>query len=138
MLILVGAALILLFLAASPSGAIAGFVTVDLSGFATRDLQALDMRFPSGSVTLGGVPFLIQPNARGLETWDSGDLGELPPFTPNPVILDIAVNAAGVQRVDTLINTRFGQAGPNSFAYLEFIGTGGFLPEGSDWKCGHT
>jgi hypothetical protein len=44
---------------------------------------------------------------------------------PYPHVLDIPLGIFDGTRVDTLINTFYGQPGPASYITLEFFGTGG-------------
>lgn len=73
--------------------------------------------FPTGAVTLGGVPFVIPES--GLNYWNSESAGG-----PNPRALDIYTNRYGVTRVFTIINTFWGKTG-GPFASLEFFGDNG-------------
>lgn len=98
---------------------------VDFSAHHNANMQAdLDPAFPSGSVTLGGVPFVIPE--QGNNYWHS-----VVAVGPNPRSIDIPVNRFGVSEVHTLINTYWGVPGPTSYASLEFFGSDGayFLKE---------
>jgi hypothetical protein len=79
-----------------------------------------DPGYPSGNVTLGGVPFTIPTrgnNAYSSEVATGNGSGT--------ATLIIPVNVADVDMVHTLINTIWGQSGPNSYLSLTFNGTGG-------------
>ena len=100
----------------------AGYVLVDLSPYANariQNYQPSSAGYPEGLVTLGGVPFNIQ-KVGGNNAWNAE-------FVPGayPHVLDVALNIANAQEVDTLINTFYGQPGPTSYVELEFFGTGG-------------
>lgn len=73
--------------------------------------------FPTGSVTLGNVPFVIPES--GLNYWNAETAGG-----PNPRALDIYTNRYGVARVYTIINTFWGKTG-GPFVSLEFFGDNG-------------
>ena len=100
----------------------AGYVMVDLSPYANariQNYQPSSAGYPEGLVTLGGVPFNIQA-VGGNNAWNAEDV---PGAYPH--VLDIPLNIANAQEVDTLINTFYGQPGPTSYVELEFFGTGG-------------
>lgn len=78
---------------------------------------------PTGATTLGGVPFDIASNAAGYQAWYA--YLQNPGNYPSPTTLTINTDVYGVTNVYTLINTAWGQPGPNSYAYLEFTGSGG-------------
>ncbi|MBS0196800.1 MAG: hypothetical protein JSR77_08585 [Planctomycetes bacterium] len=94
------------------------FIPVNLIGVANDRLQNRDPVFPSGSLILGGVPFFIEPGGNNI-WWAGLATG------PNPRTLTVPVNVRGVKRVETLINTAWGQGGPGSLLRIEFIGTHG-------------
>lgn len=96
----------------------ATFTPINFSSSANFQLQSLDAGYPAGNVTLGGVPFNIQTS--GNNTWHSEVA-----TGPNPRVLNIPVGVFGVTEVNTLINNYWGQAGPTSYASLEFFGSGG-------------
>jgi len=92
---------------------------VDFSAFHNANMQNdLDPAFPSGSVTLGGVPFVIPQS--GNNYWHS-----VAATGPNPRTIDIPLGRFGVWEVHTLINTYWGAPGPTSYASLEFFGSDG-------------
>ncbi len=100
----------------------AGYVTVDLSAYANariQNYQPSSAGYPEGMVTLGSVPFNIQ-TVGGNNAWNAEYVSG-----PYPHVLDIPLNIANAQGVDTLINTFYGQPGPQSYVELEFFGTGG-------------
>jgi hypothetical protein len=77
---------------------------------------------PTGSVTLGGIPFNITSNAAGNQAWNAdtaagGGSGQ--------ESMTVPVSEYGVSDVYTLINTVQGQPGPTSYAWLIFTGSGG-------------
>lgn len=79
---------------------------------------------PTGMVTLGKdlIPFDIKTNVLGKEAWSAyaasdGGSGQ--------VSITIDVNDYGATSVYTLINTFWGQEGPNYYASLVFTGSGG-------------
>ncbi len=76
--------------------------------------------FGGGNVTLGGVPFNI-PSA-GNNVWQSVD-----PYStgPNPRTLTIPVNVFGVDQVNTLINSWWGESVPGTEASIKFSGSAG-------------
>ena len=85
-------------------------------GSPTLSLVQFDPRYPMGDVVLGGVPFdipLDEPN-----TWFTGAYSGTFCMQTNPAI-------PGVREVYTLINSRRGQPGPESLAWVEFIGSDG-------------
>lgn len=91
---------------------------VDLSAIANWHYQDLNSGLPTGSVTLGGVPFQL-PNS-GVNGWLSihGSANG-----SDTVVADLPVGVFGVTRVSTLMNTMWGQVGP--YTKLEFFGEGG-------------
>jgi hypothetical protein len=74
--------------------------------------------FLTGNVVLGGIPFSIP--ASGNNLWNSDDVSGQWPH-----ILEISAGIYGATDVYTLINTAWGQKGPNSWASIDFIGSGG-------------
>ena len=77
---------------------------------------------PSGSATLGGIPFNIRSNTAGNQAW-FGAYGGID--TDGHTSITMSVNVYGVTDVYTLINTVWGQAGPTSYAWLTFTGSKG-------------
>src|SRR5262249_38868308 len=97
------------------------YQAIDFSTWANTKLSSLgavSSTFPTGSFVANGVPFFIPISGNNL--WHS----ELA-TGPNPRFVDIPVEKFGVTAVDTLINTYWGQHGPNSYATVEFFGSGG-------------
>jgi hypothetical protein len=72
----------------------------------------------TGSQVLGGVPFVI--GTSGLNGWNGFNAPG-----PNPRTVDIPVSVKNVQSVHTLLNTYWGQPGPQSYASIEFFGSSG-------------
>src|SRR5579871_5132893 len=70
--------------------------------------------FPTGNQTLGGVPFSIPSGQNNY--WSAYVQGG-----SNPITLSIPVGFANVDQIHTLINTYWGQSGPNSYASLTFL-----------------
>ena len=115
----------------------AAFVPVNFSAKFNRRLQdngwesiGMDgaLLSPSGTTTLGGVPFNIPVN--GNNYWHSYQPG--PGANDNnvlddnqPRVLSIPVNIQGGSRIYTLMNTYWGVAYPLTYAKLEVFGTGG-------------
>src|SRR5437899_1276360 len=98
------------------------FVTVDLSPYTNTRIQNYQPSaagYPEGMVTLGGIPFNIQ-SVGGNNAWNAEIVSG-----PYPHVLSIPLNITGATEVDTLINTFYGQPGPNSYITLEFFGTDG-------------
>ncbi len=92
---------------------------IDFSAHHNANMQAdLDSAFPSGSVTLGGVPFVIPE--QGVNYWHS-----VVAAGSNPRSIDMPVGQYAVREVHTLINTYWGQPGPTSLASVEFFGGDG-------------
>ena len=75
-------------------------------------------KYPTGNLILKGIPFYIPTS--GNNFWNSHYAGG-----PNPRTLSIDVNIYGVTEVHTLMNTFWGQPGPNSYAYIIFYGSEG-------------
>jgi hypothetical protein len=96
------------------------FTPIPLGSAANGSYAAIDPAFPTGNVTLGGVPFVIPAKGNNV-VWNNYPAG---PKT-GIIVKDFPVRVAGVTQVHTLINTAYGQAGPNSYLSLEFIGSGG-------------
>jgi hypothetical protein len=86
----------------------------------------------SGTTVLAGVPFDIPVN--GNNYWHSyqpppGASIANPLDDNQPRVLSLTTNVENPARVYTLINTYWGEPGPNSYAKLEFFGTGGAYAE---------
>jgi hypothetical protein len=98
------------------------YVPVNFSQFDNVRIQTsypYANKLPEGQVTLGGVPFNIPVG--GKNAWASG-LGTAAPY---PRSLDIPVGQYGVGEVQTLLNTWWGQPGPNSYVKVECFGSAG-------------
>jgi hypothetical protein len=112
---------LLLLVLTHASTALAQFVQVDLSAFYNIDRRSScceSAQYPLGNATYFGVPFFLGPTTGNNSVLFSGT---------NPVVTDIPIVRAGVQRVRTLLNTAWGQPGPNSYLRIEFHGTDGSL-----------
>jgi len=101
----------------------AGALTaIDLAPHANQRLQSVGFgavnRLPEGNVTLGGIGFSIPVSGNNIWT------GQAATGT-NPRVLDLAVNAAGVTKVYTLINTLWGERDSGSRASITFYGSAG-------------
>jgi hypothetical protein len=95
---------------------------VDLAPYANariQNYQPSSAAYPEGQVTLGGIPFDIE-KVGGNNAWNAEAVSG-----PYPHILDIPLNIRHAEQVQTLINTFYGQPGPQSYITLEFFGTGG-------------
>jgi hypothetical protein len=89
---------------------------VDLTGIANihfQDGYAGAANLPTGNVDLGGIPFCIPEGNNG---WTSSQGSGI-------ISVNIPVNRMGIREVHTLINTSWGQVGPNT--KLEFYGDQG-------------
>ncbi len=84
---------------------------------------------PTGSATLGGIPFNIASNGAGNQAWNGAvAAGGAPNGSnggPGTESITMDVNVYGITNVYTLINTWWGQAGPNCYAWLTFTGSSG-------------
>jgi hypothetical protein len=96
-----------------------------------------DANYPTGDVTLGGIPFSI-PTSPNNNTWDSN-------IGTGTQVLVIPVNLSGVKEIHTLINTSWGYPG-DQFTTLDFNWSGGLtvqvvLTDGVDirdwWNGGY-
>lgn len=108
-------------LAAAPASQ-AGYTTLALDSIANGSLQAdVDPGYPSGApIVLGGVPFDLP--ATGNNTWFASLAANQGAGT---VSATLNVSVVGASAVDTLINTFWGQAGPTSYASIQFLGSAG-------------
>lgn len=93
------------------------FVPVNMLPFANSRLQDRSS-FPTGSLVLGDVPFRIETSGNNVWSAAVGPAGA-------QRVIEIPINIEGVKKVHTLINCDWGQAGPNSFARIEFVGADG-------------
>lgn len=96
--------------------------TIDLAPFATQRLQSVGFgavnRLPEGDVTLGGIGFAIPLGGNNVWTGAAAT-------GANPRVLDVAVNASGVTKVHTLINTLWGERDAGARASITFYGSAG-------------
>lgn len=103
-----------------PSAALA--TPIDLGPYANQRLQSVGYgavsKLPEGLVTLGGVQFMIPVGGKNVWTGAAAS-------GPNPKTLDVAVNATGVTRVYTLINTLWGERDAGTCASVTFFGSAG-------------
>jgi len=76
--------------------------------------------FPSGNQNFGGVPFAIPTGPNNY--WNGGVAANCGSGT---VSLTIPVGVTGVTSVFTLLNTMWGQAGPNAYLFITFKGSAG-------------
>jgi hypothetical protein len=97
---------------------LATFTPIPLGSAASFSLATVDPTYPTGSLTFSGVPFVIAPAGNNVVWNNTG------PST-GTIVKDIPVGVAGVTAIHTLINTTFGQPGPNSYLRLDFFGSGG-------------
>lgn len=105
----------------------AQYVTLDFSSqFNVSRTGALLLNgptYPFGAQTLGGVDFAMGGSADPNALWAWGSLlnqdGSVAGGTRT---LEIDVNVFGVREAYTLINTHWGQSGPNSYLSVTFIG----------------
>lgn len=104
------------FILALASRALGQFSSIDFAH--NSNAQNWFPDFPTGNVTLGGVPFAVPTS--GNNVWHS-DLAS----GANPRILDIPVNVYGVDRINSLINSFWGESAPGTFAAFEFYGSNG-------------
>ncbi len=81
-----------------------------------RDLLINGGAFPTGNQRYAGVPFRLSDGDPYMWYAKEGS---------NPRVLEIPVKVAGVREVHTLMNTYCGSPGPQSYAAIEFVGTGG-------------
>ena len=89
--------------------------------FRIQDLAGINIgtnSFPDGPAVLGGIPF-NRPSG-GLNAW-GGNIGDY----SSQRSVDIPVGVYGVSSVYTLINSVWGQPGPQSYATLWFYGSKG-------------
>jgi uncharacterized protein (DUF2141 family) len=96
------------------------YTPIDLAPYANDRMQNdgySTAQYPSGAVTLAGVPFQIA--ATGNNCWRAGKVKGA-----NPHTLTVTVGQAGVTGVRTLINTDWGTAKPGR-SHIEFVGSAG-------------
>ena len=78
--------------------------------------------FPTGNLNLGGIPFVIPSGPNNY--WAGGATAG---FGPGTVSLTIPVGVPGVTSVFTLLNTMWGQFGPNAYLFITFRGSNGAI-----------
>ncbi len=76
--------------------------------------------FPTGARNFGGVPFAIPTGPNNY--WLGAAAAD---FGPGTVSLTIPVGVSGVTSVFTLLNTMWGQFGPQAFLFVTFKGSSG-------------
>jgi len=76
--------------------------------------------FPIGNQNFGGIPFAIPTGPNNY--WAGAAAAD---FGPGVVALTIPVGVSGVTSVFTLINSMWGEAGPQAYLYITFTGSGG-------------
>ena len=106
-------------IAATATLAHAQFQIVDLAPFYNANVRnscCESAQYPVGNVNYLGIPFYLGPSTGNNLVFLDGT---------NPVTVTIPVNQTGVQLVRTIINTAWGQGGPNSYLRIEFHGTDG-------------
>ncbi len=92
---------------------------IDISKFANDWSAWNEETYPAGARILDGVPFLIPDGPNRL--WHAG----AGVFDPLPITLAIPVKQPAVSAAFFLMNTIWGQAGPQSYLALSFDGDGG-------------
>lgn len=116
--------ILIVFLSMSVYCASANALTYTSLGFGyNADIQTYGFisgnEFPEGNLVLGGVPFSV-PDGTDLNIWHS-DIGS----TSGSKSLSVNIGLSGVDKVYTIINTYWGESSPDSYAYIEFEGSGG-------------
>ncbi|HXM44902.1 MAG TPA: hypothetical protein VN924_26935 [Bryobacteraceae bacterium] len=76
--------------------------------------------FPTGSQNFGGVPFAIPTGPNNY--WGAAAAVN---FGTGVVSLTIPVGVSGVTSAFTLLNTMWGEAGPNAYLFITFTGSNG-------------
>jgi hypothetical protein len=92
---------------------------VDISGLANDSSAWNEETSPAGPRILAGVPFLIPDGAKRF--WDAGT----PMRGAQPSTLTIPVKLAGISKAFFLMNTLWGQPGPESYLGVAFAGDRG-------------
>ena len=121
-------ACLILAVASAAASARAGEIPVDISALVNLlwtspfcdNAIVNGSTFPSGSQSLGGVPFAIPTGPNNY--WSGAVAGNC---GSGIVSLTVPVGVSGVSSVFTLLNTFRGQAGPNAGLYITFTGSGG-------------
>ena len=96
------------------------FLPVNLLPFVNDRLQTRSTSFPAQNPVLGGVPFRIEPTGNNM--WSANVASGA-----NPRVLTVPINVEGVREVHTLINTDWGQTGPESVASVQFETASGLV-----------
>jgi hypothetical protein len=76
--------------------------------------------FPTGAWNFGGVPFMISAGPNNY--WAGGAAAN---FGSGAVSLTIPIGVYGVRSVFTILNSMWGQFGPNAYLFLTFTGSDG-------------
>jgi hypothetical protein len=115
------------FALCSTVAARAGEIPIDISGLVNEPWTVTGPNgisngstFPTGSQNFGGVPFLIPSGPNNF--WSGASAAH---SGGGIVGLTIPVGVAGVTSVYTLLNTMWGQPGPQTYLSITFTGTGG-------------
>lgn len=93
------------------------FVPIDLSGVSNTRSTLRNAAYPTGSVQLGGVPFVIPTD--GNNEWRHAIAGY-----GSTITLDVPVGVFGVDRAYTLINSDWGMRS-GGWMQVEFFGSDG-------------
>lgn len=109
----------MLTLGALPAAAApTSFTTIDLSSSANRSWTGdWGANFPTGGQTFNGTPFQIASDTNGAR-YASAIYG-----SANPIV--IAMDVKNAVSANSLINTIWGQPGPNSYLSITFTGSAG-------------
>jgi hypothetical protein len=113
----------LMAIAFGAAGASAAKIPIDISGLANVPWTYLPspclgginngVTFPSGAQNFGGVPFAIPAGPNNY--WNGGVAANCGSGT---VSLSVPVGVSGVTSAFTLLNSMWGQAGPNAYLLL--------------------
>jgi hypothetical protein len=97
----------------------ANYTTIDLSSYANDSwAQTWGVSsFPTGSQTFNGTPFNIASDANGARYASA--------YLNSTNVITIATNIAQATNAFSLINTIWGQPGPNSYLSITFTGSAG-------------
>lgn len=94
------------------------FTPISLGSAATSQLSTIDPTFPTGDLVFSGVPFVI-PGTGNNVVWNNDGPSS------GTIVKEFPVGVVGVTQVQSLLNTTFGQPGPNSYLKFEFYGSAG-------------
>ena len=97
---------------------LSNFTPISIDTIATRAATTVDPSYPTGNQNFAGVPFTIPASGNNI-VWNNDG-----PST-GTITRTIPVNLSGVTEIHTLMNTTFGQQGPDSYLQLRFIGSAG-------------